>query len=66
MAVGRPQLISSRFPYLPVQVTVGAFILQMEALVDTGFDGDLILPQGSIPVNVAPAGSLPWTLADDF
>lgn len=36
-------LISSRFPYLPVKVEIGQTKYKVEALLDTGFDGEIIL-----------------------
>ncbi|GEM_PF-4457774 len=42
-------LTSWRFPYLPIslhlrQTRIGEIIADMEALLDTGFDGDVIVP----------------------
>ena len=65
MAVNPPRLVSSHFPYLAIQFSVGLSTRQADALVDTGFDGDLVLPPGSIPGNLAPASHLLWALADD-
>ena len=60
---------SSRFPYLPVQVRVGNrpypdLVLDVEAYVDTGFDGGLIVPQGLIPDRIRVIGETVCTLAD--
>lgn len=35
---------SRRFPYLPLRVELDGLELRLEALIDTGFDGDLALP----------------------
>lgn len=37
-------LTSNRFPYLPIKVKVSQRKLTVEALIDTGFDGEFILP----------------------
>jgi hypothetical protein len=60
---------SSRFPYLPVHVIIGHpmypdFQLDIEAYVDTGFDGGLIVPLGLIPDRVRSAGDMKCHLAD--
>ncbi len=43
------RLLSSRYPYIPVRLRIagrfGDVILEEEALVDTGFDGEVILPE---------------------
>jgi predicted aspartyl protease len=43
VAVNQP-LISDRFPYLPVVITIFGVEVRTEALIDTGFDGHLIVP----------------------
>lgn len=37
-------LTSSRFPYLPIKVEIAQIKYGVEALLDTGFDGEIILP----------------------
>jgi len=37
---------SAHFPYIPVTVVLNKRIETVEALLDTGFDGDLIIPEG--------------------
>lgn len=39
-------LKSSHFPYIPVKVTIKQRVLKLEALLDTGFDGEIILQPG--------------------
>ena len=39
-------LVSSRFPYLPIHVEVRHGSHDLEALLDTGFDGDVLKEQG--------------------
>jgi len=60
---------SSHFPYLPVHVRLGNIqypdhALDIEAFVDTGFDGSLILPQGLIPDRIPVIGETICHLAD--
>jgi len=60
---------STRFPCLPVHVRLGnlqypGFEFDLDALVDTGFDGGLTVPQGLIPATALPLGDLTCNLAD--
>jgi hypothetical protein len=60
---------SSAFPYLPVHVRLGNqqypnFEFDVDALVDTGFDGGLAVPQDLIPDNVPSLGRHLCDLAD--
>lgn len=58
------RLISSRFPFLPLTLTVGNRRGTFEALLDTGFNGDVSIPPGIIADDQLPSGYLGWTLAD--
>jgi predicted aspartyl protease len=58
---------SSRFPCLPLRISLEGGhqtrIIEIEALVDTGFDGDIIVPETLI--GPADTGDfLTWRLAD--
>jgi len=55
---------SSRFPYLPLLVSVRQRSEAVEALVDTGFDGDVSVPPGTVTAGEPPDGYSPWILAD--
>jgi hypothetical protein len=60
---------SSSFPYLSVRVRIGNLQypdceFDVEAFVDTGFDGGLAVPQGLIPGHVLPRGQQTWIMAD--
>jgi len=44
MAVSEPRLEKHRFPYLPVRLTVHDRSANVEALLDTGFDGTVVVP----------------------
>lgn len=56
-------LASWRLPYLPIRVGIQGETYEIEALVDTGFDGAVILPQGLVS-RQPPDGDLPWYLGD--
>lgn len=58
-------LISSRFPYIRVSLHFLRRKLNIDALVDTGFDGDMIVPSKMILNGEPPRGYLPWTLANE-
>jgi predicted aspartyl protease len=57
-------VISRRFPYLPLILRVRGQTLMVEALLDTGFDGEVVLPTGLIANGESPDGYLNWALAD--
>ena len=62
MTEGR--LVSPRFPYIPIRVRIGSDTIETEALLDTGFDGHVIIPANLVPNLASPDGDLSWTLAD--
>lgn len=55
---------SERFPYLPLTLTVGEQTAQVEALLDTGFDGDIVVPLSLIANDQPPDEYRNWALAD--
>ena len=59
-----PPLVSDRFPYLPLTLTVRGAVFTCTALLDTGFDGAIIVPEGFFPPSLRPSRDLLWTLAD--
>ncbi len=61
MAIKR---ISSRFPYLSLDLQVRHRQEKLEVLLDTGFDGDIAIPKGMLTNGDVPDGLLPWKLAD--
>src|SRR4051812_4153548 len=63
MALSQP-LISNHFPYLPIQVEVGQRSQDIEALLDTGFEGALALPPALVPQGAVIIGLSRWILAD--
>jgi predicted aspartyl protease len=61
---------SSHFPYLPVHLKIVVSQnelseLDLEALVDTGFDGNLAMAKNLIPEFAEPISQSIWTLADE-
>lgn len=64
MAMKQKEVISRRFPYLPITLTVGQHTQTVSALLDTGFDGHVVVPAGLITNGNPPDSYLRWTLAD--
>lgn len=64
MAVNNQRVISSHFPYLPLRIKVRRGTHVVEALIDTGFDGDIALPSKMIMNGNPPDGYHRWKLAD--
>jgi predicted aspartyl protease len=64
VAVTNGRLTSSRFPYLPVTIRLHAREDTVEALLDTGFDGHVVVPPSLVGDAQPPNGHLRWTLAD--
>lgn len=62
MAIDRVE--SQHFPYLPVTFTFGDGEQVVEALLDTGFDGDLALPPQLVSGGEPPDSYKTWELAD--
>jgi len=55
---------SERFPFLPLTISVGTRTAQVEALLDTGFDGDVVVPLSLIADGPPPDEYRSWQLAD--
>lgn len=64
MATVIRRLISPNFPYVPLSLVLGTLSLTLDALLDTGFDGAIVLPSALIGPDVAPIGEHVWYLAD--
>ncbi len=54
---------SARIPFLPIVLRVRGWLLQFDALIDTGFDGDLVIPVDALAGEPVDA-YLPCRLAD--
>lgn len=63
MAIDR-RIVSTRFPYVPLTVTVQERTVTTQVLLDTGFDGDLAVPPDFVAAGTPPDGYLGRTLAD--
>lgn len=59
------KVVSSHFPYLPVEITIKQHKHSLEALLDTGFDGYVVLPPGLVTNGEAPDLYESCKLADD-
>lgn len=64
-----PSVTSSHFPFLSLHVQIiddnaPAFDFDVDAFVDTGFDGGLTVPSALIPAELVPVGQSSWNLAD--
>lgn len=60
-----PNIVSARFPYLPIRVYVDNMTYEADALLDTGFSGGVILPSEVLPAESRVAGYERLTLADN-
>lgn len=58
------RLTSARFPYLPITVSVRGHSIAVEAMLDTGFDGDLAVPESVVRNWGTTDTTTEWTLAD--
>jgi predicted aspartyl protease len=62
--VNPPRLVSAHFPYLPLTLDLFGRLIDLEALLDMGFDGALLVPPDLVATGHPPDGVLRWTLAD--
>jgi predicted aspartyl protease len=58
------RLASSHFPYLPIHLEVRGHTADLEALLDTGFDGAIVVPPGLVTNGRPPDQRSRWMLAD--
>jgi predicted aspartyl protease len=58
------RFISSRFPYLRLNLELHQRSQDIECFLDTGFDGDLVVPETLVRPGGPPDGFLPCRLAD--
>jgi predicted aspartyl protease len=60
------QAVSNHAPYIQIRLKFAGdnSPLEVEALVDTGFDGFVAFPQSRLPDSVRAVGRQIWTLAD--
>lgn len=62
MAIARVE--SDRFPYLPLTLVVVGRAAALQALLDTGFDGDIVVPPSFVRAGPSPDEYTSWELAD--
>jgi predicted aspartyl protease len=58
------RIVSPRFPYVPVTLRIRGWSVSLDALLDTGFDGDVVVPRDFIRDAPPPDGSSTWRVAD--
>jgi len=66
MAVTSPRVTSTHIPFVPITVSSGSpasIVFEAEALLDTGFDGYVVVPRGTFTNGHPPRQYLRWTLA---
>ena len=64
--MGHGVVTSNDFPYLPIRIAVRDREVRCLALVDTGFTGDLVVPEGSLPRDIGePDHVRIYRVADD-
>jgi predicted aspartyl protease len=57
-------LLLAYFPYILLTVAIRNREERVEALLDTGFDGDIVIPPHLLTNGTPPESYLRWTLAD--
>jgi hypothetical protein len=60
------RMVSSHFPFLPIAVSVQEVTTTFDALLDTGFDGDIIVPRSFSLVAGTPHTFEWFALADGW
>ena len=59
-------IVSESYPYLPIRISMRGWEQETLALMDTGFTGDLIIPEDSVPYSVGSSdGYIDFRVADD-
>lgn len=58
------QLVSHRFPYIPIRVNALGINFEGFALIDTGLEGGVVLPLSYLPTDVPPERLTRWIFAD--
>jgi predicted aspartyl protease len=58
------RVVSARFPYLTLHLFVRNLSEEVEALLDTGFDGDVTVPDAFVRTEELPDFHIRCTLAD--
>ena len=63
--MNRWPVISERFPLVPVMIEFASAVREAEALLDTGFDGDIVLPAAMIPAGEPVFTTASFRLANE-
>ena len=64
--MGHGVVTSDDFPYLSIRVAIRDWEVRSSALIDTGFTGDLVIPEGSLPRDIGePDHVRIYRVADD-
>jgi predicted aspartyl protease len=62
------RITSARFPYIPIRIAIAGNpnpgTIEVDAFVDTGFDGDVVLPESFILELGEPRTTARWRMAD--
>src|SRR5262245_39895385 len=58
------RLVSNHYPYVPITIAIERYRASAEAFLDTGFEGNLLVPTGFLPPDLRPANSTTWTMPD--
>jgi predicted aspartyl protease len=61
---GKKYFKSAHYPYIPLTVYLNKRRETVDALLDTGFDGDVVLPEGMMTNGKPPDSYLRFRLAD--
>jgi predicted aspartyl protease len=60
----RPRVESERFPYLVIEIAIGDQVEVVEAVLDTGFEGDLAVPASFPSARGDEYVDQEWAVAD--
>jgi predicted aspartyl protease len=61
------RLVSSRFPYLSIAIRLRQSpesVIRVDAYLDTGFTGGILLPRSFVAAGLSPDGDSTWALAN--
>lgn len=58
------RLVGPLVPYVPLTIRIGRAVESFEALLDTGFDNDFVIPESLLASLGAPAGYLSFPFPD--
>ncbi|MGD9891508.1 MAG: hypothetical protein AB7R89_10960 [Dehalococcoidia bacterium] len=57
-------MVSSRFPFIPIELAIDGHSYALDAMLDTGFDGDVVVPADLLGSEVLASDQLRVRLAD--